>query len=546
MRAPTTLGELLATRAESRPDHLFVACRSATGDGARLTYAAAWDLACRWAALLAERGVGAGDRVVLALPNGIDFVGAFFAAQILGAAPAATPPPADASDLSAWAEAAARMRRLAARAIAVAADAPPELAARAVSRADLLAAADDRCPVPAAAATAILQFSSGTVGPARVVQLSHHAVLAQLAALAEVLALDPDTDSAVSWLPLYHDMGLIGFLLTPAWIGRHVTLLDSRAFAARPALWVTALSDTGATITGGPPAAYALCARRVRDAEAAGFDLSRLRVALVGAEQVTRPSLELFVHRFAVAGLRESALVPTYGLAENGLAVTMPPLGRGPRFDAVDAAALATTGHALPGDGAATQLVAAVGRALPGLALTVVDDRGRELPDRVVGEIAVSGPTVMDGYLDDPAATAAALSRGRLLTGDLGYLVADELYVTGRRKELIIVAGRNYAPEAYEAVAATVPGVRGGRAVAFSVADPALATERVVIAAETALSEPAARAELGRELQRAVAGAGLPVDEVVLLPPRAIRTTASGKLRRVEWRERYLRGELTA
>ncbi len=552
-----TLAALLAERALSQPEALYVACSRRGGETTSLTYEATWRLACRWAALLAERGLARGDRVVLALPNGQDFVGAFFGAVLSGVVPAATAPIRSfAGDETMVASLFDRMRSLEATTLLVpesqAAEARAQRGANGtdlsiVSRRDLPETAPDIAPTADESDTVFLQLTSGTTGPTRAVQLRHAAVMAQIEGIASSLELDAAVDCAVSWLPLYHDMGLIGFLLTPAFIGRHVTMLRNEDFALRPGIWLQALTETGATVTGGPPSAFQLCARRIREAEAESLDLSRVRIALVGAEMVTAQALENFATRFAASGFRRSSLVPTYGLAENGLAATMPPLGRGPLFDTVDLETLESTGRAGPPSKTTprTRSFVSVGHPLPGVEVAVVDREQHPVDDRHIGEIVIRGATMMTGYLNRPDATREALKNGWLHTGDLGYLVDGELHVTGRLKEVLIVGGRNYSPEDLEQAVADVPGVRARRVVALSLVDEATSTEQVAILAETGLTEPTARDQLQHSIRRRLAEAGYPVDRVLLLPPRAITTTDSGKLKRLSCRERFLESSTT-
>jgi len=547
-----TVDRMLADRAQSRPEALYVAFAGPDREPISMTYAATWLSACRWATLFVDRGLERGDRVVLALPNHQDFVGAFYGAVLGGCVPVASPPMRTFDSDDAMVQALlARVQSLAARMLVIpdrqreAANELVEARARGlevVSRRDLPEAGADINSTTTTDDLALLQITSGTSGPARAVQLQHGAVIAQLEGITKALKLDSASDSAVSWLPLFHDMGLIGFLLTPAFVGRHVTLLRTEDFAARPGTWVQALSTSAATITGGPPSAYQLCARRTREDEAGRLDLSRVRIALVGAETVTAAALDAFALRFAASGFRRTSLMPTYGLAENGLAVTMPPPARGPRFDTVDLDALERRSCAVPAAGAGerSRSFASVGARIPGVEVAVVDRAHTHLGDRRVGEVVVKGETVMAGYFRRPGSTGEALRDGWLHTGDLGYMAGGELHITGRLKEVVIVGGRNFSPEDLERVAATAPGVRGGRVVAVSVADPATATEQVVIMAETGLSDDAARHDLKQDIRRRLVASGYPVDRVLLLPPRGIMTTASGKVMRVPCRERYL------
>ncbi len=548
-----TLTRMLADAGEARPESLFVRFRERRDDVAALTYSQTWILASRWAHSLTEHGVRRGDRVVLALPNSEDFIGAFFGTLLAGGIPAALPPLRTHTDgHPSVVSLGTRISFLGARVLVVpdtrgGATEPHPLAETpklsVITRLDLPEETDTVAPDNEPEEVALLQFTSGTAGPTKAVQLTHSALMAQIAGIAQALALDPETDSAVSWLPLFHDMGLIGFLLTPAFIGRHVTLLRVEDFAIRPGIWIQTLSDTRATITGGPPSAYALCAKRVKARETANLDLSELRVALVGAEMVSPSSLDTFAARFTSCGFRPTSLMPTYGLAENCLAVTIPPIDRGPRFDSVDLDQIEENGVASSASGPQRRqrAFASVGRPLPGIEVAVVDEAGNQLEDNQIGEIIVKGRTVMRGYLHQSDATIEALRGGWLYTGDLGYFKAGELYITGRRKEVLIVGGRNYYPEDLESVAMGVKGIRAGRVVAVAVNEADSETESIVILAETGLTAEEERNRLRREIRSALGHAALPVDRVVLLPRRSIRTTASGKLMRIEARERYLK-----
>ncbi len=261
---------------------------------------------------------------------------------------------------------------------------------------------------------------------------------------------------------------------------------------------------------------------------------------------VSPSSLDAFAARFASCGFRPTSLMPTYGLAENCLAVTIPPLDRGALFDRVDLDQIEERGVAEPPvvTPARERAFASVGRPLPGVEVAVVDEGGNAIEDGHVGEIAVNGRTVMHGYLHQPEITREVIRDGWLRTGDLGYLKNGELYITGRRKEVLIVGGRNYYPEDLESVVKGVDGVRAGRAVAVAIDGVDSETEAIVILAETGLTDIPGRDRLRRDIRSSLGQAGFPVDRVVLLPRRSIRTTASGKLMRLEARARYLAGRL--
>ncbi|MBI4771471.1 MAG: AMP-binding protein, partial [Chloroflexi bacterium] len=394
----------------------------------------------------------------------------------------------------------------------------------------------------------LIQFTSGTAGRAKAVMLSQRALLAQTEMLKQTLRLyDRFADWAVSWLPLFHDMGLIGFLLTPAYTGGSVTLLPAEEFVLHPSSWLKALTDTRATITGGPPSAYALAAKRTKDADVANYSLGAVRVALVGAEAVTRESMESFANKFGAAGFRRSSLMPTYGLAECSLAVTMPPLDTGPEWDTVEAASLAE-GVAQPvtDETSAPRNVryfAAVGVPMPETSVAIVTETGERLPERRVGEIIVNSPSLMDGYW---SGEGEALREGWLWTGDVGYMAGGKLFITGRKKEVIIVGGRNYYPDDVEQTVSAVRGVRAERVVAVGVEDTGRGTEALVVLAETDPAEPVERDALRLAIRRALLAVGFPVSEVVLLKPKSIQSTLTGKLKRLESKARYLAGEFSA
>jgi acyl-CoA synthetase (AMP-forming)/AMP-acid ligase II len=388
---------------------------------------------------------------------------------------------------------------------------------------------------------ALVQFSSGSTGDPRGVMLSHRNLLANVAAVLAVLQPD-ETDVNCSWLPLYHDMGLIGGLFMPLHCGRPVVLLSPQGFLLDPKRWLWAIHHHRATISTAPNFAYQLIAGRVDERELAGLDLSCWRLALCGAEPVMPETLAAFARKLAPHGFREEGLLPVYGLAEVALGALFPVPGQPFRRDGVDPAALEAHGRAEPGG----RVLSSVGRPLPGFDVRIADGEGRPLPERHVGEIQLQGPSVMLGYLDDPAATARVLVDGWLRTGDLGYMAEGELFVVGRSKDLILKGGRNYAPQDLEKAAERVEGIRRGCVAAFGVPDPTTGTEAVVVVAET--REPAsAHAALAGAIKDMVhAAVGLRPDHVTLLPPGAVPKTSSGKLQRSRARERWLAGNLAA
>lgn len=400
---------------------------------------------------------------------------------------------------------------------------------------------------------ALLQYTSGSTADPKGVMLTHRQLLANMRAMGEAAAVD-GSDVVVSWLPLYHDMGLIGTWLSSLYFGMLEVVMTPQAFLTRPARWLRAISDHGGSVSAAPNFAYELCTRRIDDADLLGVDLSRWRIAMNGAEPVNAKTLSDFAARFASYGLQIQAMTPVYGLAEVGLGVAFPPMGRGLRVDPVDRSALVEHKTATPavprgpgGSATARAVVEQVscGMALPGYELQVVDDAGERLPDRREGHIEVRGPSTTDGYFANEPATAGLYHGEWLRTGDLGYLVEGELFVTGRAKDVLIRAGRNIHPEELEAAVGEIDGVRKGCVAVFGVPSADGAGEQLVVVAESRL---AGREETER-LRRAIAGvtadlAGAAADEVVIAVPGSVRKTSSGKVRRATTRQRYLEGDL--
>ncbi|MBI3242246.1 MAG: AMP-binding protein [Chloroflexi bacterium] len=543
---PGTLPSTLARHAQTIPDQPFTRILKKGVVEKQRTFAEAWTWSAQWAALFAERGLKHGEAVIIALPNCDAFVGAYFGALMAGVVPAPVAPARRlAADDPYLATLADRIRFVNAKALVVPSDQAKLAQLPQFSHIAVLAEGQAEAMTPnydshsTADDLGLVQFTSGTSGDPKAVLLTQRALLAQTALLQTSLALyDRFKDWAVSWLPLFHDMGLIGFLLTPAYTGGLVNLIPAEEFVLRPASWLRALSETKATITGGPPSAYALCAKRLKDAT--GYDLSAVRVALVGAETVTRDSLATFGEKFAAAGFRSASFTPTYGLAEAALAVTMPALDRDPKFDEVDFAKLAD-GEARPAHSGDTRLLASVGPPLPGVEVAIVADDGSTLPERRTGEIIVRSPSLMSGYHANAESTEYALRNTWLWTGDLGYLADGELYLTGRKKEVIIVGGRNYYPDDVEQIASAVPGVRAERVVAIGVEDAGTASERLVVLAEFDPDED--QDALRLRLRQTLVAAGYPAGDVILLKPKSIQSTLTGKLKRLDCKARYLAGE---
>ncbi|WP_373190368.1 fatty acyl-AMP ligase [Halomonas sp.] len=390
---------------------------------------------------------------------------------------------------------------------------------------------------------AYLQYTSGSTGFPRGVVIRQHAVMANLFAIVNSgLAVRP-MDRCVSWLPFYHDMGLVGFVLGPMASQISVDYIGPREFAMRPRLWLTLLSRHRGTISFAPPFGYNLCANRLRLGDSERLDLSAWRIAGVGAEPVHADVLERFAEHFAPAGFSPSAFLPSYGMAENSLAVSFAARQKGIQIDRVDRTCLEHHGRALQADRADAGINETVfvncGTALPGHEIVIRDEQGRTLPQRVVGRITIRGPSLMSGYFMDEEQTRRALDDdGWLDTGDLGYLTEQGLFVTGRHKDLIIINGRNIWPQDIEQLAEQFFGVQRSDVSAFSA--PEEAESDVVLLVQSRLKDNDERARLVKELTARIRSEFGVTCHVQLMPPRSLPRTSSGKISRSEACRQYI------
>ncbi|HEV2306135.1 MAG TPA: AMP-binding protein [Candidatus Acidoferrales bacterium] len=392
---------------------------------------------------------------------------------------------------------------------------------------------------------AFLQYTSGSTGSPKGVVLTHANLLANIRSIDEAVKIQGD-DVAVSWLPLYHDMGLIGAWFVPLAKCIPLVSLSALAFLTRPERWLRAISRHRGTLSPAPNFAYELCVRKISDSQMEGLDLSCWRAALNGAEPVRRETLDRFAGKFARCGFRREALLPVYGLAEASLGVATPKMGAGARVDRISREEFQREGKAVPvraENESALEFVSA-GQPLPRMEVRVADAQGGEAPERVEGRLHFRGPSATPGYYKNPEATRELMSAdGWLDSGDLAYIAEGEIYITGRAKDLIIKGGRNLYPQEIEEIAGRINGVRTGCVVAFGLADEASGTERLVVVAEA--RDAGERNRIAQAITGEVSEKiGLPPDIVEILPVHAIPKTSSGKLRRSETRRLYVEGKL--
>lgn len=495
-------------------------------------------------------GIDRGRRVMLVLPDGEAFVLAFLGTIRAGAVPVPMFPPLPGTDRTGY------LGRLA----AVARQCDAALLVTAEGLLPWFAGSDDLPPCTTVAEVAdpagggdlprlhpddaaLVQYTSGSTSDPKGVVVSHRALLANAGAIADVLAVDPERDRGVSWLPLYHDMGLIGFVVVPLLTRSAVWFLSPLDFVRRPVRWLQLLSEVGGTISFAPNFAYALACRRTTDDELHALDLSSWRVAGCGAEPIRLPVLQAFAERFAPAGFGTERFLPCYGLAEATLAVTLRPPGGPLASLAVVAEDLRRRGVAVPVPGptrADPLHLVACGPPIPGHEVRVAGADGTPLPDGVQGEILVRGPCVAREMVTDAGTEPLTGTDGWLHTGDLGVVHGGQLYPTGRAREVIVVRGRNLHPQDVEWAVAAEPGVRPGGIVAFGVEGSD--GEELVVVVEVAGDGGGVPAAALRSAVRRRASAALGVEPAAVLPvPRGtIPRTTSGKVRRCEMRARYL------
>jgi acyl-CoA synthetase (AMP-forming)/AMP-acid ligase II len=506
------------------------------------------------AAFLRGLGLAPGERVALMLPNRADFLMCFFGAQLAGLVPAAIAPPFMPRQMAFYIkDKCALLNGIGAAALVITPDRGKTAAAiqagvpglRHVVSADQLASGNaggaPRDPI-LPGQLAMIQFSSGSHGRQKGVALTHANLVSNIRGVHFAMGTTPD-DVVVSWLPLYHDMGLLGCVCQALYAGCGLVLMSPTLFIASPQVWFKAMHAKRGTIGVSPNFGYQLCIDRISDLSPDQIDLSSWRMALNGSEMVTEATVERFVEKFGPLGFRRQTFMPVYGLAEATVAVCFTPPNTGAIVDRIDRRRLETRGvaEASP-NGAESISFVSVGKPIPGVEVRLVDADGHELGDRVQGRVLVRAPSVMAGYFNDPDTSGGVLQDGWLDTGDLAYKVGQHFFVTGRLKDVIIKAGRNYVPELFEQAAATVPGVRKNAVAAFGVGSPAKGTEDIVVIAETKIRDPQQQAELNRAVRRAIsAHLELAPDEVVLVPPRTIPKTTSGKVQRPLCRKWYLK-----
>jgi len=580
--AAQTLNEIFRYRAlhDAERVHLDITEDAEAGEkNLTLTFAELYAAGQRCAEHLARIGVPPGGRVSLMLPTSRAFFVSYAGILLAGAVPVPIYPPFRADRIEEYAGRQSAILNNAEvcllltfrRAEIVAKLLKPRVRSlENVLDAEKLLESAEKAPPPSPGALpadlhgsrlrkpndiALLQYTSGSTGNPKGVTLTHANLLANVRAIGEAVQLTSN-DVGISWLPLYHDMGLIGAWLTLLHFGVPLAVMSPLAFLTRPERWLQAFHKHRGTISAAPNFAYELCVRKIADKDIQGVDLSSWRAALNGAEPVNPETLDRFADRFSSYGFRSTSQLPVYGLAEASLAVTVPPLNRGPLVDRVNRTTFTSEGRALPAtDESAAIAFVSSGSPVPNHEVRIVNDQGEEVPDRTEGFLWFRGPSATRGYFNNAEATKELFPLGPapdgeyawVNSGDRAYRADGEIFVTGRVKDIIIKGGRNLYPHEVEELAGRADGIRKGCIVAFGLRDEGTGTEKLIVVAESRENDFATKAAIAATVTEHVSqGLGLPPDRVELIPPGSIPKTSSGKLRREETKQLYLAGMLSA
>jgi len=554
-----TLVQVLHHYADNWPDRVHIRLYSDEGDGETITYGALVEEAGRLAAGLQQLELAAGESVIIMLPTGRDYFITFLGILLAGGVPVPVYPPGRLKQIE---EHLKRHAAIAANCRARIMITMPEAAAfaklmhrmvetlsRVVAVEDVIAAGRDSSLHPPSLGgedTAFIQYTSGSTGMPKGVVLSNANLLANIRAMGRVTEVSA-ADVFISWLPLYHDMGLIGAWLGSLYFGCPLVIMSPLTFLARPLRWLQAISRYKGTLAAAPNFAYELCLRRIDDEELRGIDLSSWRCAFNGAEAVSPATISAFTERFSQFGFRPESMMPVYGLAESSVGLAFPPLGREPRFDHINRQILMKEGRAEPVAPEAEEALSLPGSGmpLPGHQIRVADHKDRELPDRREGHIQFQGPSTTSGYFRNPEKSRDLFHGVWLDSGDLGYLADGELFITGRSKDMIIKGGRNIYPVELEEAVSAIEGIRKGNVAVFGSTDRKSGTEKLIVLAETRKRQPEDLEKLRISINTVIMDiTGTAPDEVVLAPPNTVLKTSSGKIRRRASRDIYEKGRV--
>lgn len=550
--AAQDLVEALAFHARSHPDRIHIFLEGYGKEPVPITYQDLHTEAGKVAAGLQQDGLQPSETVAIILPTSPEYFCTFFGVLMAGGVPVPLYPPARPTQIEEHLRRHIRiLQNCRAKILITTPDVKPvarllqiQLDSMEQIRtcSELTDRAGPHVPIPLRPGDiAFLQYTSGSTDDPKGVVLTHANLLANIRAMGQATEVSA-ADVFVSWLPLYHDMGLIGAWLGSLYFGCRLVIMPPLSFIARPERWLQAIHNHRGTMSASPNFGYELCLRRIRDSDLESLDLSSWRLAFNGAEPVTPEVTEKFCRRLSACGFKREAMAPVYGLAESSVGLAFPPLDRGPVIDRIDRDRFARTGRAVPvPDPTAPALeFVANGGPLPGHDIRIVDKSGRELPDRQEGTLQFRGPSATSGYYRNPDMTRTLFHGDWLDSGDLAYTAGGDIFVTGRTKDIIIRGGRNIYPHELEEAVGSVAGIRAGSVAVFGSHDEASGTERLIVLAESRKKDPQAVQKLQKQINDlCVDLLDMPADDVVIAPPGTVLKTSSGKIRRTASRELY-------
>lgn len=553
-----TLVAVLSAYAEKEPERIHLYLQHDNGKEKIIRYGALYEKALKTAKGLQAVGLQPGETVAIMLPTCEDFFYAFFGILLAGGLPVPIYPPVRSDRIEEYAKREAKILRNAEVRVLISfleiqtlnrilRNFIPSLKAVMTVTELCTAGMEFRAPLLKGDNNALIQYTSGSTGDPKGVLLTHNNLLANIRAIGQAIEIKP-TDVAVSWLPLYHDMGLIGSWLGSLYFGIPITIMSPLAFLNHPERWLWAIHYHRATLSAGPNFAYELCVSKIDDQVIEGLDLSSWRLAFNGAEAIYPKTIKNFTRRFSFYGLKPETIFPVYGLAESSVALTFPPLNRPAQIDRLqrnrfnqDQIATPCTDH----EKNCIEFISC-GKPLPQHEVQIVDAHNKVVAERVIGHLQFRGPSALQGYYRNPKATQKIHQDGWWESGDLAYMAEGEIYITGRQKDIIVKAGRNLYPQEIEEITGQTAGVRKGCVVAFGVVNPKTGTEQLIVVAETREQQLQQQEKIIDEIiQNITVSIGDPPDKVILVPPKIIPKTSSGKLQRSSTKTLYVAGKLT-
>jgi len=553
-----TLQEVLAWHLDHQADRVHIHLYGEGDEPQEISYQTLYEGASRVASGLQQHGLRAGETVAIMLPTSRSYFFSFLGILLAGGIPVPIYPPARPSQIEDHLRRHARILNNAQTTLLVTIPEAKLVAhllkshvdsLRHIITAEELAETEKEAQhfsTAKASDIAFLQYTSGSTGNPKGVTLTHSNLLANLRAMGEAIQVTSD-DVFVSWLPLYHDMGLIGAWLGSLYFGFPLVVMSPLAFLARPKRWLWAIHNHRGTLSAAPNFAYELCLHKIRDGDLEGLDLSSWRMAFNGAEPVSPGTIRRFTERFNPLGFQQGTLAPVFGLAESSVGLAFPPPGRIPPIDRIQRETLTTSGQAVPASKSDPQALefAACGLPLIGHPIRIVNHGGRALPERQEGRLQFRGPSATRGYYRNPEETQRLFDGPWLNTGDLAYIAEGDIYITSRVKDLIIRAGRNIYPYELEEAIGYIPGIRKGCVAVFATTDHSKKTESMVVLAETRETEADSLQKLQDQINALASDlVGMRPDKVIIAPPHTVLKTSSGKIRRSACRTLYEEGRI--